>query len=63
MGVVDVLPPSRDDFDAAFNRTVTILIAESEVRFVTSVGETAEVEEREKGIFIDVINVAERSMK
>jgi len=45
VGAVDVRPPSRDDFDAAFNQTVTILIAESAVRFVTAVGETAEVEE------------------
>jgi hypothetical protein len=45
MGIANFRPPSRDDFDATFNQTVTILIAQDEVRFVTAVGETAEIEE------------------
>jgi hypothetical protein len=45
VGIVDFRPPSRVEFDAAFNQTMTILIAEKRLRFVTAVGETAEVEE------------------
>jgi hypothetical protein len=45
VGVLDFRPPSRDDFDAALNQTVTILIVQDEVSFVTAVGETTEVAE------------------
>lgn len=45
IGVDEFRPPTRDEFDIAFNETVTILIAQEDVDFIAEVGGTIEVEE------------------